>query len=823
MKCVKAEKIRIYQSAPADGRSISFYEAKCSGTYIDVAQSVIHNIFQSATVEAGDSASAVYSDSSNTYGYDKLIDGSVNSSSGRFSSLSNKKDASMDAILTLDAKYSLTELRLYDFTNVAYEDAQNAGRNLEISVLCDGIWTTVYSYTTAEQIAAHRKSADSTGLQYLSFEFDSVTADAIRIVAKNPVIKNNKYISISMYELQCSGALFVEKEELVYEDNILSAKPVVPGEKATETVSGYGYNKLTDGSYDNKAGRFSTKTNNSAIFDATISLGANYKLSEVKLYFYDGKIEYAGNDLTVSVYSNGKWYTAAKYEYGKELLCGSITVGGTTPGKSYITFELGGINAEQIRVYASSPVSGKSITFYEITCKGAKTAEAVDRTELLDAIRSLPTESATDGLLYDFITDESYAKFKEYAENYAATQEMVDAYTAEIIEYRNMIANGSYTVKWYDKDGNLIKADTDLAMGSTLTAPDGVDMSIKNDWYSASFAWTSGKGGAEIDIAKTTVFKNVSYYLGATDIEQNLTALRQNLTLFGYVQMNLCVPEDLPVEITTISVLGDEIFENGRLSFDGENYYTIYSKPTSASNIASDSAVYTVYYTVTVGGMSERLEAHFTLSPYSYLEKILASNTYADAHTLAADMLRYSQQLGIAAKLDESIYADVSALLEEHYDKCSELPTIGEATTDIGNLAEYVKAVCLRIDTFEPNFKLMVDERVTKITLTAEKYNGKLPIESIYGQTVYNTVYYGSEIDNNTSYSVYLSEGLPIHTIGFDYRIDVYIGDEVVASGSYNILSNYYNSLDATLYADYRNFVRAMYAYSESAIDYRFD
>ena len=821
MKCVKAEKIRIYSSAP-NATSITFYEAECSGSYLRSSLSSINNIFENAAIEAGDTASDVYSDSNNTYGYDKLIDGSLHTSSGRYSTLSNKGNAVMDAVITLNGSYNLSELRLYDFTNVSYVDAQNAGRNLEISVLFNGVWTTVVSHTTAEEIAAHRKSADSTGLQYLSFEFESVSAEAIRIIAKSPVIKSNKYISISMYELQCTATPIVDEEELVYEDNILSNKTFIPGTSATDVVSGYGYDKLTDGSYDNKSGRFSTKTNNSAVMDATIELGASYALSQIKFYFYNGDVTYAANDITVSVYSNGNWYKVAKYEYASKFSEDTVTNGGTTPGKSFVTLDLSGIKAEKIRVYASRPVTGKSITFYEITCMGAKLSEAIDRTELLSAISKLPCESTTEGLLYDFIANEDYVKFKEYAQNYAASQEMVDAYTQEILEYYENLAAGKYTVNWYDKNGNLIKTDDNLTIGSSLTPPD-VSMSESTEWYSINYGWASGMGGTQINISDTTVFKNVSYYLSAADIEENLSAIKQNLSLFGYVQMNLLVPKDIPEEISGISVKGDGISNSGDISFDnGNSYYSIYAKAISAAGIESDLAKYTVNFTVTVGNISERFEVTYTLSAYSYLETILGNEIYKDAHTLVADMLRYVEYLCIAANVENSSYSKVSALLNENKSKCSTLPEIKNTTTDIGNLADYVKAVSFRIDTYEPNFKLMVDQRVTKITLTAKKYNGEIAIDQIYSGTVYNIVKAGTERDKDIEYDVYLSEGIPIHTLGFDYFIEVYVGDVVVASGNYNMISSYYHGLDATLYPDYRNFVRAMYAYSESAIDYRY-
>ena len=159
------------------------------------------NILEGKTFTAADRATATHSGQYNgapqNYDYTKLTDGDMHLHTGRFSTKSSDSSQVFDGIVDLGGGYTLGELQIYDF-NPSSTAAPFMGTALEVQVLNNGVWTTVISCATNDDIAKHR-----SGTNYLSFDLSGVKADKLRIYIPARLGTN----SISIYEIKCSGAL----------------------------------------------------------------------------------------------------------------------------------------------------------------------------------------------------------------------------------------------------------------------------------------------------------------------------------------------------------------------------------------------------------------------------------------------------------------------------------------------------------------------------------------------------------------------------------------------------------------------------------------
>ena len=339
------------------------------------------NILSDKTFVADSRASATHIGTINgekvPFDYSKLTDqDKTNWNLGRFSTVSgdgNKQ--TMDATVDLEAGYILDTLTVWDY-NANNTTANFIGNTFEIKVYSLGEWTTVYAYDTNAEVLAHRVSGTKT----LVFDLGGIRAEKINVYATDRVDTN----SISVYEIECTGIL--DTTEYVYSDNILSDKEFVPTAAALNEVhaTGFGYETLTDDVISGSGGRFSTKTwSTTQVVDATVDLGGKYKLGEIKFYDFDGHTsscnaspEYMGTELLVQTYSNGMWsdaVTCAQANYGEYRQ-------GNTALNSYISFDLGGAEAERIRIYIPTNYKGadskRSISIYEIQCSGVKSGDS---------------------------------------------------------------------------------------------------------------------------------------------------------------------------------------------------------------------------------------------------------------------------------------------------------------------------------------------------------------------------------------------------------------------------------------------------------------
>ena len=123
--------------------------------------------------------------------------------------------------------------------------------------------------------------------------------------------------------------------------------------------------------FGESTGRYSSKVDNAAKMDARIDLGGTYILNELRIYDYKGgtTADYAGVTLAIQVYIDGSWKTVATCASNEAIAAKRVSTADET-GYKYLSFDLGGQKATQLRVVINKAVSGKSISIYEIKCFG---------------------------------------------------------------------------------------------------------------------------------------------------------------------------------------------------------------------------------------------------------------------------------------------------------------------------------------------------------------------------------------------------------------------------------------------------------------------
>ena len=175
---------------------VSSYDDSESNLYWIDMNNTNSNIFQNKefipTVEAGN---AVWD---NNYNYSKLTDGIFGEFEGRFSS---KYDSHADATIDLGGKYTLHDLKIYDYVqNGDYTNSSYVGASLEIQVYNDGKWETVVNCSSNSEINKHRIN-NLKGYSWLEFDLNNIEAEKIRIYISSTI----STYTISIYEIECCG------------------------------------------------------------------------------------------------------------------------------------------------------------------------------------------------------------------------------------------------------------------------------------------------------------------------------------------------------------------------------------------------------------------------------------------------------------------------------------------------------------------------------------------------------------------------------------------------------------------------------------------
>lgn len=219
--------------------------------------------------------------------------------------------------------------------------------------------------------------------------------------------------------------------------NVFSGKTFVAGDRATATHDGeaYGYGKLTDGDVHYKTGRYSTKSaDSSQVFDGIIDLGEGYILNELLINDFNSTATTApfmGTGLEISVYSMGNWKTVVSCSSNEEIVA-------YRKDATNVSFNLGGIRAEKVRIYIPARLGTNSISINEIQCSGILDTNEYDYSDnLLLGKTFVPTSAASAEVHidaggvdygYNVITDGSYAsKGGRFSTKSASATQQVDA------------------------------------------------------------------------------------------------------------------------------------------------------------------------------------------------------------------------------------------------------------------------------------------------------------------------------------------------------------------------------------------------------------
>ena len=225
-------------------------------------------------------------------------------------------------------------------------------------------------------------------------------------------------------------------------DNVFAGKNFVPAPRATATHSGlhngvtvhYDYTKLTDGNLHYQMGRYSTVASSSTqVFDGIIDLGTGYFLGELVIKDFNPTATTApfmGTALEIQVYSLGEWKTVVSCATNADIVSHRV-------GTDRLSFNLGGVRAEQVRIYIPSRLGTNSISISEIECSAVYDTTDYDYSDniLLDKT-FVPTDAALSEVHYDVtydygyrvITDNSYApKGGRFSTRFSSATQHVDA------------------------------------------------------------------------------------------------------------------------------------------------------------------------------------------------------------------------------------------------------------------------------------------------------------------------------------------------------------------------------------------------------------
>ena len=221
------------------------------------------------------------------------------------------------------------------------------------------------------------------------------------------VVSYYKAEESALVEIGEFGSVGVEYEG----KNILLGKTFVQSEGAQYKPSPdtYSYDKLTDGSFVYNTGRFSgQKTTNAQSpkgASATVDLGGNYVLSELRIYAYERRSTLYGTNFTLEVFSNNEWITLYDSLSNEELTEKYVKIVGTTTNDMALCFDMGCVVASKIRFRADA-LMNLNITWYEMECSGILLEEKYSYADNILLGKSfVGAESVTTGYGYEKLTD----------------------------------------------------------------------------------------------------------------------------------------------------------------------------------------------------------------------------------------------------------------------------------------------------------------------------------------------------------------------------------------------------------------------------------
>ena len=425
------------------------------------------------------------------------------------------------------------------------------------------------------------------------------------------------------------------------------------------------------------------------------------------------------------------------------------------------------------------------------------------------------------------------------------------------------IVKTTLTVTWYKEDGKTVIASYEVDPGTEVTPPDYTPSAgVGNGWYTANAysGWATSIGGKKVledtnteidtDIPEFTpivgiggsqtssvpksmvITEDTSFYpakLGT--VSPRLTVAAYNLTFYGSVGINFFIPYNTPEEITVVGVYlanGNEL-TGVKTNVDGTYYNRYFVGKVGVANL-TDEHLISVKFSVNGTVLTQNL----TLKPSNYANSVLldsknvasGTNVYPEtAHTLIADLVRYSNTLSIAANGTSNETLDT--ILDEYGSLCSDLPIVTEFTkhtTSALALGDYIDYITFAISKDQPRYMVSFTSgsKVTDVTFTVNGYLEENSAPGVnFGAVTYNKA--ASSVVSGGYLTVAYSEDIPIYNLDRDVTITLTLDGGTTVSGTYN-LNEYYTGMSATgeTRDNYREFLRALRAFAITGASYRY-
>ena len=358
---IKAEKLRVYLPPKSTtGQTYGMYEMTASGFIIptlgDDYEYNTNILLNQAPIATETNSKTSYNDAHGGYGYEKLTDADFAIHTGRFA-IDAKQDNYATVTYDLGGEAVLETLSIYDFYDGSTTPRSN---ETTIELLVKGEWV---KYLDAQPLYtdAAATTIPYTNARLVTFDLAGYTASQIRITFKNAYAKSGKTDGVTIAEIELSGYASTVKRE--YSSDVFTGFAFEPGPNAGAiwTAGGASYAHLTD---DVSSSRLITSQG--APIEGILDFGGKVAtLYSLTVNYDSGNAKRCGQDLIIEVYRDGEWKQALSHVHTTTLTSES--------------FDLGGVEAEMVRVTVSGKynggansdgVSGDTISIHEMSCTG---------------------------------------------------------------------------------------------------------------------------------------------------------------------------------------------------------------------------------------------------------------------------------------------------------------------------------------------------------------------------------------------------------------------------------------------------------------------
>ena len=414
-------------------------------------------------------------------------------------------------------------------------------------------------------------------------------------------------------------------------------------------------------------------------------------------------------------------------------------------------------------------------------------------------------------------------KYTDFAFNSTETAIVLAAKTVNASFAQVVVKAGQapITVTFYAEDGKTVIKTYTVNSGDTVTAP-SYTPSASNGWVSTTYSgWSETFMGEPT--TNFTVTGDVSYYPASVgEITPSLTAALYNISLTGKVSNHLYVPAS-GTGVNSIGVYD----QNGNLltfykvRFADGNVYRLYNLGEIGATSLTKETVVTVKYNF----LGEAYAQTVTISPYKYATALLkdsasTSPVYpASAHTLVADLVRYSNALAVVTDGNEN--ASLKALLDTYGHLCSELPSFNsfsEYTANTTELNGIISSIQLEVSSTEPRwrFNIAKNAKVSSITVAVDGYYSVIENGVNFGRVEYQAT-------ANSNGSAFYTENIPMYNLDRLMTVTVTLSNGTTKVGTYN-LDTYFKSfsvLDESI-EDVQAFLKAFRAFGISSAGYKY-